>query len=81
MTLAQYFESIHNAWVNDGLLQRKRKDQIRQTARCDYRHEIQSRYHDKLKHISENKRAAAGKAIMTTSSLAIKIIEIIPTNA
>jgi hypothetical protein len=28
-TLAQYFESIHNARVNDGLLQKKREDQIR----------------------------------------------------
>jgi hypothetical protein len=54
-TLVQYFERIHNARVGDGSLQRKHKDQIRQAARREYRHELQSHYHDKLKHIA-NKR-------------------------
>jgi hypothetical protein len=54
-TLAQYFESIHNARVGDGSLQRKREDQICQAARREYCHELQLRYHNKLKHIA-NKR-------------------------
>jgi hypothetical protein len=54
-TLAQYFESIHNARIGDGSLQKKREDQIRQTACRDYRHELQSRYHDKLKHIADKR--------------------------
>jgi len=49
-TLSQYFESIHNTRVSDGSLQKKREDQVRQAARREFRHELQSRYHDKLKH-------------------------------
>jgi hypothetical protein len=52
-TLAQYFESTHNARVGDGLLQKKREDQIRQSACRDYHHELQSWDHDKLKHIAD----------------------------
>ena len=55
-TLAQYFESIHDVQVIDGMLQKKREDQIRQAAHRDYRHKLQSHYHDKLKRIT-NKRA------------------------
>ena len=35
-TLTQYFESIHNARIGDGLLQKKCEDQVRQAARRDY---------------------------------------------
>ena len=36
-------------------LQRKREDQIRQAACREYRHDLQSRYHDKLKHIADKR--------------------------
>ena len=52
-TLAQYFESIHDAWLTNGTLQKKCDNQIRQAARCDYRHKLQSHYHDKLKRIAD----------------------------
>jgi hypothetical protein len=54
-TLAQYFESIHNTRVSDGSLQRKREDQVRQAARREFRHELQSRYHNKLKRIVDKR--------------------------
>jgi hypothetical protein len=61
-TFAQYFESIHNARVGNGLLQRKREDQIRQAARREYHHELQSRYHDKLKHIVDKRVRGNGQS-------------------
>ena len=52
-TLAQYFESIHDAWVTNGTLQKKCDNQIRQAACCDYHHKHQLRYNDKLKCIAD----------------------------
>jgi hypothetical protein len=60
-TLAQYFESIHNARVGDGSLQRKHKDQICQSDCREYRHELQSCYHDKLKHIADKRVCGNGQ--------------------
>ncbi len=54
-TLAQYFERIHNTRVSDGSLQKKREDQVRQAACREFRHELQSCYHDKLKHIVDKR--------------------------
>ena len=47
-SLAEYFQSIHEAQVSDGSLQRKRDDHIRQSTRRKMRGELEKRYHDKM---------------------------------
>ena len=48
-TLVEYFESGFVARVADGTLRKLRKEQVRVKACNKYRHELQARYHDKLK--------------------------------
>ena len=49
-SLAQYFQSIHDARVSDGSLERKRDDQIRQSTRHEMRVELEKRYHNTISH-------------------------------
>jgi len=55
-SLAEYFESGFDARVADGSLRKLRDEQVRVQARNEYRHELQVRYHDKLKHLTNNNR-------------------------
>jgi hypothetical protein len=51
-TLAEYFKSNFEQ-VGDGLLQKKREEQVRASARQEYHHELQACYHDKLKCLAD----------------------------
>jgi len=55
-SLAEYFESGFDARVADGSLRKLRDEQVRVQARNEYRHELQARYHDKLKRLTNNNR-------------------------
>jgi hypothetical protein len=55
-SLAAYFESVFDARVADGSLRKLQDEQVRVQARNEYRHELQTRYHDKLKRLDNNKK-------------------------
>jgi hypothetical protein len=55
-SLAAYFESGFDARVADGLLRKLRDEQVRVQAQNKYRHELQTRYHDKLKCLANNRK-------------------------
>ncbi len=55
-SLAEYFESGFDARVADGSLRKLRDEQVRVQAQNEYRHELQSWYHDKLKRLTNNKK-------------------------
>ena len=55
-SLAAYFESGFDARVADGTLRKLRDKQVCVKARNEYRHELQARYHNKLKHLANNRR-------------------------
>jgi hypothetical protein len=55
-SLAAYFESVFDARVADGSLRKLLDEQVRVQARKEYRHELQARYHDKLKRLDNNKK-------------------------
>ena len=55
-SLAEYFEGGFDARMADGSLRKLRDEQVRAQARNEYRHELQARYHDKLKRLTNNKR-------------------------
>ena len=47
-TLTEYFQGIHDVKISDGLLQQKRDDQIRQSARREMRGKLEHWFHDKM---------------------------------
>jgi hypothetical protein len=55
-SLTAYFESGFDARVADGTLRKLCDEQVRVKARNEYRHELQARYHDKLKHLANNRK-------------------------
>jgi hypothetical protein len=55
-SLTAYFKSGFDTQVADGTLRKLRDDQVRVKARNKYRHELQARYHDKLKRLANNRR-------------------------
>ena len=55
-SLAAYFESGFYARVADGSLCKLRDEQVCVQARNEYRHELQTRYHDKLKRLTNNRK-------------------------
>ena len=55
-SLAAYFESGFDARVADGSLRKLRDEQVRVQARNEYRHELQARYHDKLKRFDNTRK-------------------------
>ncbi len=55
-SLAAYFESGFDARVADGKLRKLRNNQVRVQARNEYRHELQARYHNKLKLLANNRK-------------------------
>jgi hypothetical protein len=59
-SLATYFESGFDARVADGTLRKLRNEQVCVKARNEYRHELQARYHDKLKRLANNRRRKQG---------------------
>jgi hypothetical protein len=55
-SLAAYFESGFDARVADGSLRKLHDEQVCLQARNEYRHELQARYHDKLKRLNNNRK-------------------------
>jgi hypothetical protein len=55
-SLAAYFESGFDARVADGTIRKLRDEQVCMKARNEYRHELQARYHNKLKRLANNRR-------------------------
>ncbi len=55
-SLAAYFESGFDARVADGTLRKLRDKQVRVKARNEYRHELQTRYQDKLKRLANSRK-------------------------
>ncbi len=47
--LAKYFEAIFNAKLGNGLLQKKREEQIKQSAQNKLQHELKERYRKKVR--------------------------------
>ena len=55
-TLADYFESVFNAQVANGMLRKLRDKQVVVKARNEYHHKLQACYHDKLKCLADGQR-------------------------
>ncbi len=55
-SLAAYFESRFDMQVADGSLRKLRDEQVRVQAQKEYCHELQARYHDKLKRLANNRK-------------------------
>jgi hypothetical protein len=55
-SLAAYFETGFDPRVADGSLRKLRDEQVRVKARNEYRHELQARYHDKLKRLANGRK-------------------------
>jgi hypothetical protein len=55
-SLAAYFKSGFDARVADGSLRKLRDEQVRVQAQNEYRHELQARYHDKLKRFDNTRK-------------------------
>jgi hypothetical protein len=53
-TLVEYFESIHLAWMSDGLIQRKYNEQLCLAAKRKLCHELKDCYREKLKRLLES---------------------------
>ena len=55
-SVAAYFESGFDAQVADGLLRKLCNEQVRVKVQNEYRHELQARYQDKLKRLTNNRK-------------------------
>jgi hypothetical protein len=54
-TLAEYFESIFLACLSNGMLQKKRHNQVCFAAKSELCHELKERYREKLKKLLESR--------------------------
>jgi hypothetical protein len=55
-SLAEYFESIYDSLLSEGLVPCRQLDKIRADAKREMRHELRERYDCKLCHFSEQRR-------------------------
>ncbi len=61
--LAEYFESIYDSRLSEGLVPRQQLDKIRADAKCKMRHELQERYDCKLRHFLEQRRTNRSRSV------------------
>ena len=54
--LAEYFESIYDSRLSEGLVLRGQLDKIQADAKSEMRHELRERYDRKLRHFLEQRR-------------------------
>ncbi len=59
----EYFESIYDSRLSEGLVPRCQLDKIRANVKREMRHELRERYDCKLRHFSEQRRTDRSRSV------------------
>jgi hypothetical protein len=62
-SLAEYFESIYNSRLSEGLVPHRQLDKIRVNVKRKMRHELRKRYDCKLRHFLEQRRTDRSRSV------------------